>query len=49
VWSDRETFVEKQGESFISQGFTSDTRFTNVQGRDAKSTGVRVNESGPGL
>lgn len=49
VWSDRETFVEKQGESFVSQGFTSDTRFTNVQGRDAKSTGVRVNETGPGL
>jgi len=49
VWSERETFVEENGETFVSQGFTSDTRFTNVQGRDAKSTGVRVNQTGPGL
>jgi LPS export ABC transporter protein LptC len=43
VWSERETTVEKQGESFRSEGFTSDTRFTNVQGKNARSTGVRVN------
>lgn len=49
VWSERETFVEENGETFVSQGFTSDTRFTNVQGRNAKSTGVRVNQTGPGL
>ena len=49
VWSDRETFVEKQGESFTSDKFTSDTRFTNVQGENAKSSGVRVNQAGGGL
>lgn len=46
VWSDRETFVEKQGESFTSSKFTSDTRFTNIQGENAKSSGVQVNQAG---
>ena len=45
VWSERETFVEEEAQTFVSQGFTSDTRFTNIQGRNAKSTGVRVNET----
>lgn len=49
VWSERETFVDKQGESFVSQGFTSDTRFTNIQGKNARSSGVQVNQSGAGL
>jgi LPS export ABC transporter protein LptC len=49
VWSERETTVDKQGESFVSQGFTSDTRFTNIQGRNARSSGVQVNQSGAGL
>jgi LPS export ABC transporter protein LptC len=49
VWSERETFVEEQTKTFVSQGFTSDTRFTNVQGRNAKSTGVQVNQAGGGL
>lgn len=49
VWSDRETFVDKQGESFISQGFTSDTRFTNITGKNARSSGVQVNQAGGGL
>ena len=49
VWSERETFVEEKSQTFVSQGFTSDTRFTNVQGRNAKSTGVRVNQTGAGL
>ena len=49
VWSERETFVEEATQTFVSQGFTSDTRFTNIQGRNAKSTGVRVNQAGGGL
>jgi LPS export ABC transporter protein LptC len=49
VWSERETIVEKQGESFVSQSFTSDTRFTNIQGTNARSTGVQVNANGGGL
>jgi LPS export ABC transporter protein LptC len=49
VWSERETFVEEQTKTFVSQGFTSDTRFTNIQGRNAKSTGVQVNQAGGGL
>lgn len=46
VWSDRETFVDKQGEAFQTEGFTSDTRFTNLQGKNAKSSGVQVNQAG---
>jgi LPS export ABC transporter protein LptC len=49
VWSERETFVEEAAQTFVSQGFTSDTRFTNIQGRNAKSTGVQVNQAGGGL
>jgi LPS export ABC transporter protein LptC len=49
VWSDRETIVEETGRTLVSQGFTSDTRFTNIQGKDARSTGVRVNASGGSL
>ena len=48
VWSERETFVEEATQTFVSQGFTSDTRFTNIQGTNARSTGVRVNQ-GAGL
>jgi LPS export ABC transporter protein LptC len=50
VWSERETLVnEANGQTLVSQGFTSDTRFTNIQGTNARTTGVRVNQSGPGL
>jgi len=48
VWSDRETLVEEGGQTLVSEGFTSDTRFTNIQGRNSKTTGVRVNaKDGP--
>ncbi|MBB4638678.1 LPS export ABC transporter periplasmic protein LptC [Longimicrobium terrae] len=43
VWSERETIVEEAGRVFTSQGFNSDTRFTNVQGRGGKASGVQVN------
>ncbi|HEU0013058.1 MAG TPA: LPS export ABC transporter periplasmic protein LptC [Longimicrobium sp.] len=48
VWSTRETRVEEPGRTWITQGFTSDTRFTNLQGRNARTVGsIRVN-SGAG-
>lgn len=46
VWSERETMVEETGQTLVSDGFTSDTRFTNIRGKNAKTTGVRVNASG---
>lgn len=50
VWSDRETHVhEANGQTLVTQGFTSDTRFTNIQGKNAKSTGVQVNATGGSL
>lgn len=50
VWSDRETLVQEQsGQTLVTQGFTSDTRFTNIQGKNAKTTGVQVNQTGGGL
>ena len=49
VWSERETQVEENGETLVSDGFTSDTRFTNIRGRNARTTGVRVNASGSQL
>jgi LPS export ABC transporter protein LptC len=49
VWSDRETIVEQKSGTLVSEGFTSDTRFTNIQGKNSKSTGVQVNASGGSL
>ena len=46
VWSDRETLVEEGGQTLVSEGFTSDTRFTNIRGTNSKTTGVRVNAGG---
>jgi LPS export ABC transporter protein LptC len=43
VWSERETVVEENGQTLVSEGFTSDTRFTNIQGTRARTTGVKVN------
>lgn len=43
VWSTRETTVVEQGRTMITQGFESDTRFTNVRGNRAKAQGVQVN------
>jgi hypothetical protein len=49
VWSERETIVEEKGQTLVSEGFTSDTKFTNIQGTNARTTGVQVNQSGGGL
>lgn len=46
VWSERETIVEENGQTLVTDGFTSDTRFTHIRGRNGKTTGVRVNASG---
>jgi LPS export ABC transporter protein LptC len=46
VWSERETQVEEAGRTFWTQGFNSDSRFTNVQGTNGRSSGVRVGEGG---
>lgn len=46
VWSERETVVDEGGRKVTTQGFTSDTRFTNLQGRGARATGVQVNGGG---
>ena len=45
VWSEVETMVEETGQTLVSQGFTSDTRFTSIRGRDARTPGVRANAS----
>jgi LPS export ABC transporter protein LptC len=49
VWSDVETLVEERTQTLVTEGFTSDTRFINIQGKNSKSTGVRVNAAGGGL
>ena len=49
VWSDRETIIDEAGRHAVSDGFTSDTRFTNMRGKNAKSTGIRVNAGDGGL
>lgn len=43
VWSDRETIIDEAGRHAVTDGFTSDTRFTNMRGKNARSTGIRVN------
>ncbi|HEX2206081.1 MAG TPA: LPS export ABC transporter periplasmic protein LptC [Longimicrobium sp.] len=49
VWSDRETIIDEAGRHAVTDGFTSDTRFTNMRGKNAKSTGIRVNSTEGGL
>lgn len=49
VWSDRETIIDEAGRHAVTDGFTSDTRFTNMRGKNAKSTGIRVNQGEGGL
>ncbi|HEX6371409.1 MAG TPA: LPS export ABC transporter periplasmic protein LptC [Longimicrobium sp.] len=49
VWSDRETIIDEAGRHAVTDGFTSDTRFTNMRGKNAKSTGIKVNAGEGGL
>jgi LPS export ABC transporter protein LptC len=47
VWSEKLTTIVENGQTMISKGgFTSNSSFTNVTGRDAVVTGVRVGQGG---
>jgi LPS export ABC transporter protein LptC len=46
VWSDKKTTIEEGGETLTTQGFTSNSRFTNVSGTNATTGAVRVGEGG---
>jgi LPS export ABC transporter protein LptC len=47
VWSDKLTTIVENGQTLISKGgFTSNASFTNVTGRNAEVTGVKVGEGG---
>jgi LPS export ABC transporter protein LptC len=46
VWSTVETTIVEGGQTLISEGFTSNSAFTNVQGKNPRVKGVRVGESG---
>ena len=46
VWSDRNTSLEEGGKILYTQSFTSDSRFTNVQGTNARTNSVKVGEGG---
>lgn len=49
VWSERETTVEEPGRTLVTDGFESDTRFTQIRGKNSRTGGVRVNAAGGGL
>lgn len=49
VWSERETTVEEPGRTLLTDGFESDTRFTQIRGKNSRTGGVRVNAAGGGL
>lgn len=50
VWSDRETVIEEATRTLVTQGFTSDSRFTNITGNNARTIGgVPVSGGGVGL
>ena len=40
------TSIAEQGQTLVTKGFTSNAKFTNVQGTDARVTGVQVGEGG---
>jgi LPS export ABC transporter protein LptC len=46
VWSEKSTTIEENGETLITDGFTSNSKFTNVQGKNARVTGVKVGDGG---
>lgn len=46
VWSDLETTIVENGQTLISEGFTSNAAFTNVQGKNARVLGVKVQNGG---
>jgi LPS export ABC transporter protein LptC len=46
VWSTRATSLEEGGRTLYTESFTSDSRFTNVQGTNARTNAVQVGEGG---
>ena len=47
VWSEKLTTIVENGQTLVSKGgFTSNSAFTNVTGRDATVTGVKVGSGG---
>ena len=46
VWSDKETSITENGETLITSRFTSNSKFTNVEGTTARSSNVRVGSGG---
>ena len=46
VWSDKATSMEEDGRTLYTANFTSDSRFQNVQGTNARSSSVRVGQGG---
>jgi LPS export ABC transporter protein LptC len=46
VWSEKVTSITESGQTLVTQGFTSNAKFTNVQGNNARVTGVQVGEGG---
>jgi LPS export ABC transporter protein LptC len=46
VWSTVRTSITEEGQTLVTQGFTSNSNFTNVSGTNATVSGVRVGEGG---
>jgi LPS export ABC transporter protein LptC len=46
VWSDLPTSIEQKGQTLYTDGFNSDSGFTEVRGRNARTSGVEVGEGG---
>ena len=46
VWSEVSTTITENGQTLISEGFTSNAAFTNVQGKNAVVQGVKVGNGG---
>jgi LPS export ABC transporter protein LptC len=46
VWSEKATSLLEDGKTLYTQGFTADSRFTNVQGTNARTGSVQVGDGG---
>jgi LPS export ABC transporter protein LptC len=46
VWSTVSTTIVEGGQTVISEGFTSNSAFTNVQGKNSTVKGVKVGQGG---
>lgn len=46
VWSEKATSLLEDGKTLYTQGFSADSRFTNVQGTNARTGSVQVGDGG---